>query len=229
MALEPGTVPDGVKAIITGATGMVGEGVLHECLKHPDVDKVLVINRKPSGISHPKLTELLHNDFFDFSTIEDQLSDYNACFFCLGVSSIGMPEEEYSHLTYDLTIHVADTLARNNKDMVFCYVTGIGTDSSEEGKRMWARVKGKTENTLMKLPFREAYMFRPGFIRPTKGLIRTKKYYKAISWTYPLSRYLFPKYVITLEEVGVAMIHSVKKGYSKSILESQDIAKLARS
>jgi putative NADH-flavin reductase len=162
-----------IKAIITGASGMVGEGVLHECLLHTDVEEVLVIGRRTAGVSHPKLKEILHSDFFDLSPVKDQLKGYNACFFCLGVSSVGMKEKEYHHLTYDLTMHMATILAEQNPGMTFCYVSGAGTDSSEHGKMMWARIKGQTENDLMRLPFKAAYMFRPGFMKPTKGLKNT--------------------------------------------------------
>ena len=167
-----------IKAIITGATGMVGEGVLYECLNHPDVESVLVINRRSCHTIHPKLKEIIHENFFNFSSIEEQLSGYNACFFCLGVSSVGMNEEKYTKVTYDLTLGFAGTLARLNPEMTFCYVSGAATDSSEKGKMMWARVKGKTENDLMKLPFKRAYMFRPGFMQPTKGLKNANKMYK---------------------------------------------------
>ena len=217
-----------IHAIITGATGMVGEGVLHECLLHPEVDEVLVINRKPCGVSHPKLKEIIHSNFHDLSAIEGQLRNYNACFFCLGVSSIRLNEEQYHRLTYDLTLHVAETLARINSGMVFCYVSGAGTDSTAQGKSMWARVKGKTENKLMQLPFKRAYMFRPGFMQPTKGLKNALKLYVAVTWLYPMLRSLFPKYVCSLKEVGVAMINTVTKGYEKSILEVKDIVALAK-
>ena len=218
-----------IKAIITGVTGMVGEGVLHECLLHPDVDQVLVISRKPCGVSHPKLKEIIHTDFHNLSSIENQLQNYNACYFCLGVSSIGMKEESYHHLTYDLTIHCAETFSRLNKDMTFCYVSGASTDSSEKGKSMWARVKGKTENKLMLLSFKKAYMFRPGYMQPTKGLKNTLKYYAAFSWMYPALRLLFPGSVSTLKELGVAMINTMNKGYDKSILEVKDIVRLAKA
>jgi hypothetical protein len=217
-----------IKAIITGTTGMVGEGVLHECLLHPDVERVLVINRKHCGITHPKLTEIIHNNFFDLSTIEAQLSNYNACYFCLGVSSVGLKEEEYARLTYDLTLHMASLLARLNPDMVFCYVSGTGTDSTEQGKSMWARVKGKTENHLLQLPFKKAYMLRPGYIHPTKGLKNTHKYYFALTWLYPVLRRFFPNLAVSLKELGIAMIHTVNKGYDRSILESKDIIELAK-
>ncbi len=218
-----------IRAIITGTTGMVGEGVLHECLLHTDVEQVLVINRKPCGVSHPKLKEIIHTDFHNLSSIENQLLNYNACFFCLGVSSVWMKEEQYHRLTYDLTIHCAETLSRLNKDMTFCYVSGSGTDSSEKGKSMWARVKGKTENKLMQLPFKKAYMFRPGYMHPTKGLKNTLKYYGTFSWMYPVVRPLFPNFVSTLAELGIAMINTVNKGYDKSILEVKDIVKLAKA
>ncbi len=216
-----------IKAIITGATGMVGEGALHECLNHPDVEKVLVINRKPCGVSHPKLIEVLHTNFFDLSTIESLLTNYNACFFCLGVSSIGMKEPEYTKLTYDLTIHVAKTLLKLNSGMTFCYVSGASTDSTEKGKMMWARVKGKTENDLLALGFKQCFAFRPGYMQPTVGLKNTLKAYKYFSWLYPALKFLFPGNVSTLKEVGLAMINTVNKGYDKNILEVKDIKKLA--
>ena len=166
---------------------MVGEGVLHECLLHPQVEAVMVINRKPCGISHPKLKEIIHTDFFDLSGIQNQLEGYDACFFCLGVSSIGMKEPEYYRMTYTLTINVAQTLSKLNPGMTFCYISGSGTDSTEKGRQMWARVKGKTENDLMKLPFKQVFNFRPGFMYPTKGLKNTLPFYKYISWMYPIS------------------------------------------
>lgn len=217
-----------IHAIITGATGMVGEGVLHECLHDPLVTAVLVINRKPCGVTHPKLKEIIHGDFFDFSAIESRLTGYNACYFCLGVSSVGMKKEEYYRLTYTLTLHVASTLARLNPDMTFCYISGAGTDSSEKGRLAWARVKGKTENDLMKLPFKAVYAFRPGYIHPTKGLKRTLAAYKYISWMYPLLRVLFPGSASTLREIGLAMIHVTGRGYPKNIIEVRDIVALAK-
>jgi hypothetical protein len=217
-----------IRAIITGTTGMVGEGVLHECLQHPDVEKILIINRKPGGYSHPKLVEIIHSNFHDLSSIEDKLKNYNACFFCLGASSVGMKEPEYRKVTYDLTLHVAKTLVKLNPDMIFCYVSGAGTDSTEKGRSMWARVKGKTENDLLKLPFKKAYMFRPGVMQSTPGLKNTLKFYKYVSWLIPLLRPVFPGFVGSLREVGLAMINSVTKGYEKQILEVKDIASLAR-
>lgn len=217
-----------IKAIITGATGMVGEGVLHECLNHPDVEQVLVINRKPCGVTHPKLKEIIHADFFDITPVLSQLSGYNACYFCLGVSSVGLNEAQYHKLTYGLTLHVATHLSKINPDMTFCYVSGAATDSTEKGKVMWARVKGKTENDLMKLPFRKVYAFRPGYMQPTPGLKNTLKMYALLSWSYPVLRRLFPAHVSTLKEIGIAMIHCTQKDYKKPILEVKDIVEIAK-
>ena len=175
MDKQPGSK---ISVIITGATGMVGEGVLNECLLHDNVEQVLVINRRPCGITHPKLKEIIHADFYDLSPVENQLVNYNACFFCLGVSSVGMKEPEFYRLTYTLTMHVAQTLSTLNPGMTFCYISGAGTDSTEKGRMMWARVKGKTENDLMKLPFKQVYNFRPAILQSTKGLKNTLPYYK---------------------------------------------------
>ncbi|GAB3500031.1 epimerase [Spirosoma knui] len=218
-----------IRAIITGTTGMVGEGVLQECLRHPDVEQVLIINRKPGGVSHPKLKEIVHANFFDLSPIESQLTGYNACFFCLGVSSVGMKESEYYRLTYDLTLHVAQTLSRLNTDMTFCYVSGAGTDSTEQGSLRWARVKGKTENDLMRLPFKNVYNFRPGFLKASKGAKNVKGYYRFLEWIYPIGRAVYPTGFSTLQELGRAMINTVTKGYKKPILEVKDIVQLAKA
>lgn len=207
---------------------MVGEGVLHECLLKNDVEHILGINRKPCGVQHPKLKEIIHADFFDLSPVATHLTGYNACFFCLGVSSVGMKEPEYYRLTYTLTLHVAEIVLKQNSDMVFCYISGDGTDSSEKGRLMWARVKGKTENDLLKMPFKKVYAFRPGYMHPTKGLKNTLKYYKYISWLYPVFRILLPKHVFTLKELGQAMIKAVIKGYPKNIVEVKDIVALAK-
>lgn len=216
-----------LKVIVTGATGMVGEGVMHECLQHPDVEAVLVINRKPAGVSHPKLKEIIYTDFFNLSAVENELSNYNACFFCLGVSSVGMKADEYYRLTYTLTIHVAETLSRLNKEMTFCYVSGAGTDSQEKGKG-WASVKGKTENDLMKLPFKQVFAFRPGFIKPIEGLSNTHNFYKYIGWLFPIGRALYPKGFCTLQELSLAMIYITQNGYTKNIIEGKDIILLAK-
>jgi hypothetical protein len=207
---------------------MVGEGVLHECLQDPRVTAVLVVNRKPAGIVHPKLTEIIHADFYDFSAIEKYLSGYNACFFCLGVSSVGMKKADYYKATYTLTMQVATTLARLNPTMVFCYISGAGTDSSEKGRSNWARVKGKTENDLMRLPFRDVYALRPGFIKPTKGLTKTHPFYKYITWLFPLGRALFPNGFCTLQELGLSMIRLAGQGTDKKIIEGRDIIRLAK-
>jgi uncharacterized protein YbjT (DUF2867 family) len=217
-----------IKAIITGATGMVGEGVLAEALRHPEVEKVLVINRKPCGISDPKLTEILHKDFLDLSPLADQLTGYNACFFCLGVSSVGIKKDVYYTLTYTLTMHMAEILAKQNPEMSFCYVSGAGTDSSEKGKVNWARVKGKTENDLMKLPFKSVYAFRPGLMLPEKGAKNIHGYYLLYRMLYPPLRVLFPGFVSTLKEVAIGMINSVLKGYEKPVLEVKDIIELSK-
>jgi uncharacterized protein YbjT (DUF2867 family) len=217
-----------IKAIITGATGMVGEGVLLECLDHPDVEQVLVINRRPGGLSHPKLREIIHTDFFNLEPIEQQLVGYNACFFCLGVSSIGMSKEEYKHLTYDLTLGVGCVLARFNPEMTFCYVTGAGTDSTEKGRIAWARVKGATENALLRL-FKRAYMFRPAFMQATPGQKNLKGWYKWMAWLFPIGRVLYPAGFCTLRQVGRAMINAAVKGYPKQILEVRDIVALAKA
>lgn len=221
-----------LKVILTGATGMVGEGVLYECLHHADVEKVLVITRNPSGYSDPKLTEIVHDDFFDLSSISDSLAGYNACYFCLGVTSLGKNEAEYTRLTYTLTLNFATTLATLNPGMTFCYISGAGTDSSEKGRTMWARVKGKTENDLMKLPFRQAYNFRPAGIIPFLPLKPSQTYYKSykyVGWLFPLIKVIVPNYVVDLKELAVALINSSLSGYQKNILEVKDIKILAKA
>jgi hypothetical protein len=215
-----------IKAIITGSTGMVGEGVLHVCLNSPEVESVVAINRRSCGVNHPGLKEIILNDLSDLSSIEEQLKDYNACFFCAGVSSVGKSKDEYKKITYDLTLSFAKTLHRLNENIFFDYVSGSGTDSTEKGKIKWARIKGKTENDLLKL-FKNAYMFRPGYIQPIKGLKNTYKAYKILAPFYPVLKMLFPGYVVTLEETGRAMINSVTTGYEKRVLECTDIVKLA--
>src|SRR6266576_2835398 len=176
-----------IRPIVTGAKGIVGEGVLLKCLNHPDVERVLVVNRKPGGVSHPKLREIIHADFFDLAPIAQQLTGYNACFFCLGVSSVGMDEGQYRRITHDLTLNIGELLARSNPEMTFCYVTGAGTDSSEQGRLAWARVKGATENALMRL-FKRSYMFRPAFMKASPGQKNLKSSYKLLAWVYPIGR-----------------------------------------
>jgi hypothetical protein len=217
-----------IKAIITGATGMVGEGVLLECLAHPVVESVLVINRKPGGVSHPKLKEIIHRDFFDLAPITSQLAGYNACFFCLGISSVGMSAEQYRRTTYDLTLNVGQVLAKLNPDLTFCYVTGKSTDSTGQSKMEWARIKGETENALLRL-FKNAYMFRPGAMKASPGQKNLKILYKSLAWIYPIGRALFPASFCTLREVALAMINASEKGYAKRVLEVADIVALAKA
>ena len=216
-----------MKVILFGATGMVGQGVLRECLLDADVETVLAVGRSPTGVQNAKLREIVHDNFLDFSTIESQLAGYDACFFCLGVSSVGMSEERYRHLTYDITLAAATTLSKLNPGMVFVYVTGQGTDSTEQGRRMWARIKGKTENDLLKLPFKAAYMFRPAGIQPLHGVKSRTAWIQAIYVVAsPLLTWLdrvAPKYMTTTEQVGRAMIKVARDGYPKPVLESEDI------
>jgi uncharacterized protein YbjT (DUF2867 family) len=216
-----------MKVILFGATGMVGQGVLRECLLDSAIEAVLAVGRSPTGERQPKLREIQHEDFTDYSDIEPQLTGYDACFFCLGVSSIGMDEERYRHLTYDITLAAANTLSRLNSQMVFVYVTGRGTDSTEQGALMWARVKGKTENDLLKLPFKAAYMFRPAGIQPLHGVRSNLAWAQPIYVaTAPLLGWLVrvaPRSMTTTERVGRAMISVARNGYPKPVLESEDI------
>ena len=216
-----------MKVILFGATGMVGQGCLRECLLNCSVESVLAVGRRPTGQRHAKLREIVHDNFLDYSVIESQLAGYDACFFCLGVSSVGMSEERYRHLTYDLTMAAATTLAKLNPGMVFTYVTGRGTDSTEQGSLMWARVKGKTENDLLKLPFKAAYMFRPAGIQPLHGVRSKTGWVQAIYVaTSPLLGWLVrtaPGSMTTTERVGRAMIAVARNGYPKPVLESEDI------
>src|SRR5258706_3535446 len=218
-----------IKLILTGATGMVGEGVLHECLQHEDVEEILVVGRRTCGVTHSKLKEIIHSDFYYFASIENQLAGYNACFFCLGVSSVGMKEPDFYKATYLLTMNFATTLVHHNPAMVFCYISGAGTDTSEKGRMMWSSVKGITENDLMKLPFKEVYNFRPGIIQPTKGLKNTLSFYKYLGWLFPVIDMFFSKNICTLRELDLAIIHAATKGYHKQILEVKDIVALTKS
>lgn len=204
---------------------MVGEGVLHECLQSNDVEEVLVIGRRSCGYTHLKLKEIVHANLYDLSSIEDQLKGYNACFFCLGMSSVGVKEPEFTKVTYDLTMHFASTLSRLNPGMTFCYISGRGTNAN--GKLMWQRVKGKTENDLVKLPFKQVYNFRPGIIKPTKGLKNTLGLYKWMGWLLPIINTIAPQSVVTLKQIGDAMINGTIKGYEKNILEVKDIIELS--
>lgn len=218
-----------MKIILFGATGMVGEGVLLEALRDTSVEAVLVIGRRPCEISHPKLTEIIHRDFYDYRAIEEQLRGYDACLFCLGVTSLGKNEEEYRRLTYDLTMAAACALEKQCPGMTFCYISGMGTDSTERGRSMWARVKGKTENDIMRLGFKDAYAFRPGFIKPAPGQKRAFTAAKLLAPLYPLLHAIMPKWVCTMQDLGQAMIRVSAKGYEKKVVECVDIERIAKT
>lgn len=219
-----------IKAIITGSTGMVGKGVLLECLENPQVESVLVINRQSLGLKHEKLKEIIHPDFHDFSSIAGELRGFNACFFCLGVSAAGLSETAYARITYDVTLKLAETLVKVNPGLTFCYVSGAGTDHTGKSRMMWARVKGKTENALLQLPFKAVYLFRPGFIQPMKGIRSGTPLYNTIyvlmTPLYPILK-LFPTLATNTEKMGKAMINVIVKGYDKVRLENTDINRLA--
>jgi uncharacterized protein YbjT (DUF2867 family) len=216
--------------LLFGATGMVGQGVLRECLLDPGVRLVQTIARSASGVQHAKLREIVHTDLWDYSSIEISLSGFDACFFCLGVSSAGMKEDAYARVTYGITIAAANTLSRLDPQMTFIYVSGAGTDSSERGRSMWARVKGKTENALLRLPFKAAYMFRPGIIEPIHGIRSKTASYRLLYGLsrplLPLLRWAFPNAVLTTEEIGRAMLIASREGAPQRILETKDIRSL---
>jgi uncharacterized protein YbjT (DUF2867 family) len=216
-----------MNVLIFGATGMVGQGVLRECLVDPDVQRVQAIGRTPTGVQNAKLREIVHQDAWHYADIENDLSGFDACFFCLGVTSSGMKEEAYARVTYDITMAAAETLCRLNPKMTFIFVSGAGTDSSEQGRAMWARVKGRTENALLQLPFAAAYMFRPGVIEPVHGArSKTASYRVLYTLTKPLLpvlRWAFPDYVLTTQQIGLAMLVVARRGFSKRVLESKDI------
>ena len=220
-----------MNVVIFGATGMVGRGVLLECLDDARVERVLVISRRTVEVSHPKLREIIHQDFFDFTDIQSQFAALGACFFCLGVSSIGISEREYDHLTYDLTLAAANALVATTTRLTFCYVSGEGTDSTEQGRLAWARIKGRTENALLRMPFKAAYMFRPGYIQPLRGIRSKTQWYQllygVIGSLYPLLRRILPRYVTTTVNIGRAMIEVASTGYPTQILFSPDINRLA--
>jgi uncharacterized protein YbjT (DUF2867 family) len=222
-----------VNVLIFGATGMVGQGVLRECLQAPDVELVQTVGRTPTGQQHPKLRELVHAEMWDYSGVQAELSDYDACFFCIGVTSSGVSEKTYTHLTYDMTIAAASALARVNPQMVFVYVSAAGSDTSENGRIMWERVRGKTENALLKLSFRGVYILRPGMIQPLDGIkSKTAAYrifYSLTKPLLPLLRAALPKYVVTTRQVGQAMLALVRNGSPKRVLESEDISSISRN
>ena len=216
-----------MKAILFGATGMVGQGVLQECLRSREVEGVLSIGRRASRQQHPKLREIVHQDFADFFEIEAEMTGYDACFFCLGVSSLGMNERNYRWVTYEFALAAAQTLVRLNPNMTFIYVSGAGTDSSGRGSRMWARVKGQTENAIFALPFKAAYAFRPAYIQPLGGIVPKTPWlralYAVVAPLYPVWKALLPNYVTTTAQVGRAMIHVAREGAPRRVLESRDI------
>jgi uncharacterized protein YbjT (DUF2867 family) len=221
-----------MRILLFGATGMVGQGVLRECLLASDVDEVVAIGRSPSGASHPKLRDLVQSDLFDFRAIESQLTGFDACFFCIGVTSFRMDEATYTHLTYDMTLAAASTLARLNPGMSFVYVSGAGADSSEAGKTMWARIRGRTENALARLPFKHVHAIRPGIIQPRHGArSRTRAYrmiYPVFAPVLPIFRALMPYSVATTETIGRALLELARHGYAKTVLETRDIEEVAR-
>jgi len=212
-----------IRVILTGVTGMVGEGVLFACLEDAAVEQVLMVNRRPYPMQHAKLKELIVPDFLKIETVADQLAGYDACFYCAGISSVGLSEADYTRITYDTTLHVAQVLAGIQPSMVFIYVSGAGTDSTEQGKTMWARVKGRTENALGRCGFRAEYNFRPGFMKAYPGQRNLKWGYYAIAWLYPLARLFAPNWVSTLQQVGRAMIRATIYGAPKTVLEVKDI------
>jgi len=218
---------EAMNILLFGATGMVGRGVLRECLQDPDVESVQTVGRSATGVNSAKLQEILHQDLWHYEAIEAALSGFDACFFCLGVSVRGMAEEDYERVTYGITIAVAEVLCRLNPAMTFIYVSGAGTDSSEKGRSMWARIKGQTENALLRMPFAWAYMFRPGLIQPLDG-IRSKTTWYRVLYAFskpflPLLRWTFPDFVLTTRQIGQAMLTVAADGYPKRILESKDI------
>jgi uncharacterized protein YbjT (DUF2867 family) len=219
-----------MKVILFGATGMVGQGALRECLLDPEVEQVLAVGRTATGQQHAKLRELVHKNLLDFSGVEEALSGYDVCFFCLGISSAGMSEPDYRRVTYDMPMAAAQALVRLNPGMTFIYVSGAGTDSTGRGSSMWARVKGEAENALLQLPFKAAYMFRPAYIQPMHGVTsKTKLYrvgYTVMGPLYPLLKKLIPKYVTTTEQVGRAMLEVARRGAPKRVLENEDINSL---
>ena len=222
-----------MKVIITGATGMVGKGILLECLDHADISKVLSISRRPLGIEHPKLIEIIHKDFSEFHSIADQLKDYDACYASMGVSAAGMDEAKYTRMTYDYTLALAKVLFNNSPGMTFNYVSGEGTDSSEKSRSMWARVKGKTENDLLKLGFRQAFMFRPGAIIPLRGIQPSSKMYRVLinnlKWLLKLIKKIAPNSVVDTTQIGLAMINVTIKGYEKEVVRPKDILVLSHA
>ncbi|MEQ8245609.1 NAD-dependent epimerase/dehydratase family protein [Fulvivirga sp.] len=221
-----------MKVIITGATGMVGKGVLLECLDHAEVEQVLLINRRTIDLKHPKLVEVIHTDFSDYTAIVDELKGYDAAYLCMGVSAAGLDETRYTEITYLFTINLAKTLYGLNPKMTITYVSGQGTDSSEKGRMMWARVKGRTENDLLKMGFSQAFMFRPGTIIPLRGISSSTKlyqfFYDYLMWLIKFIKFIAPNSVVNTTQLGLAMINVTKAGFNKKILSPKDILVASR-
>lgn len=215
-----------MRIIITGATGMIGEGVLLECLNQAQITEILSVSRKPTGISHPKLNEYLVSDFLALRPDDEKLKGYDACFFCAGISSVGISEAAYRRITYDTTLHFAKCL-HPNPDMSFVYVSGGGTDSSEKGRMAWARIKGKTENDLMNLPFRQVFGYRIGFTTPAEGQRHVAKQYKYVSWLVPFLRIVTPNIIASMHQVALSMIAVAEKGYTRNVITVKDIKAIA--
>lgn len=222
-----------MKILLFGATGMIGQGVLRECLADPEVTQVVSLARANTGQTHAKLREVAHKDFSNFKPVEDEFKEIDACFFCLGVSASGMTEADYRHVTFDYTTAAAEMLLAQSPKATFIYVSGAGTDSSEKGRWMWARVKGFTENTLLKLPFPRNFMFRPGYIQPVHGTqSKTALYrfaYGLLGPLYPLWKRLFPRHMLTTEDLGRAMLQAAKHGAEPAVLESWHLAELSKA
>jgi hypothetical protein len=220
-----------INAIIFGSSGMIGQAVLLECLDNSEVNSVLLVNRKPSGIRHSKVKDIIHENFYDISGLIPEFLKYDTCFFSLGVSAVGMQEADYHKITYDLTVGVAETLLKTGKDFTFCYISGAGTDRTEKGRMMWARVKGKLENKLLSMPFRHVYMFRPGYIQPMRGIKSRTAWYNAVYVIFKPLYYVlrpFPKLLTDTNALSKAMVNVALKGYEKNILENEDINKVGR-
>jgi uncharacterized protein YbjT (DUF2867 family) len=216
-----------LSVLVTGSTGMVGEGILQVCLQHPAVEKVVVLNRRSVGFSHPKLTEILLSDFHQLKTVESQLIGLDACYHCMGISSIGTDEATYKDITYTLSILLGETFSRLNPDSVFCYLSGAGTDASETAKMSWARLKGRTENELAQMPFKAMYRYRPGFIKPLPDATHVQSFYKYVGWMFPIGKALFPDGFSTIEEIGRSMIQVSLHDEEKTTLAGKDIRRLA--
>lgn len=220
-----------MRVVLFGATGMLGSGALVECLAHPDVEAVLALGRRPCGVVHAKLAEIVHDDFFDYRAVRDRLEGFDACLYCLGASSVGMSEADYRRVTYEMTLRAAEALLEANRRLTFCYVSGAGADVTEKGRIMWAREKGRIENRLMVAPFRAAWMFRPGYVQPVKGVrSRTPLYnafYAVAGPAYPLLQRVAPTRVTTTERLGLAMIRAARDGAPKPVLDNRDINELA--